>query len=81
MEIEFLIEQKAGGSESTIKTNLGVKAQALRHLSILSHYTNAVEIFGLVIIVPSPEAYVIHKIIINKNRGSVNTFVLSGFPG
>lgn len=69
MEIEFLIEQKGGGSESTIKTNLGVKAQALRHLSILSHHTKAIELFGLVIIAPSPEAYVIHKIIINKNRG------------
>lgn len=47
MEIEFLIEQKFSGMESIIKTNLGIKARMLQHLFILSHYTIAIEIFGM----------------------------------
>lgn len=69
MEIEFIIEQKGSGLNSIIKTNLGVKAQALRHLSPLIHNPVMIEIFGISITVPSPEAYAIHKIIINKERG------------
>lgn len=35
LEIEFLIEQMGSGIESVIRTNLGVNAQALRHMGIL----------------------------------------------
>ena len=69
MEIEFVIEQKGRGENSVLKTNLGVKAQALRHLSSLTNNLITVQIFDFSILVPAPEAYVIHKIIINQKRG------------
>ena len=69
MEIEFLINQQGAGEEGIIKTNLGVNAQALRHLSILRDHTLTVSIFNMNITVPIPEAYVLHKIVINGQRG------------
>lgn len=69
MEIEFLILQQGSGEQSTLKTNRGVSAQALRHLAIVRDNTLTVSIFDMDIIVPEPEAYVLHKIIINDQRG------------
>lgn len=69
MEIEFIIGQKGKGEDLTVNTNLGVNAQALRHMDILSINTVIIEIFNCLITIPCPEAYVIHKIIINKDRG------------
>ncbi len=69
MEIEFIIEQKGSGEKAVVETNLGIRAQALRHLSSLKSNTLVINIFDYSITVPAPEAYVIHKIIINKNRG------------
>lgn len=69
MEIEFIIGQKGKGEELTVSTNLGVNAQALRHMDILSSNCIIIEIFKCSITIPSPEAYVAHKIIINKDRG------------
>lgn len=69
MEIEFIIEQKGKGDNPVIKTNLGVNSQALRHLSPLKNNSIVIKLFDFSISVPSPEAYVIHKIVINKERG------------
>jgi len=69
MEIEFIIEQKGSGKNAIIGTNLGINAQALRHLSPLKNNILTLNKFDYLIIVPSPEAYVIHKIVINKERG------------
>ena len=68
LEIEFIIAKRGAGSEASVKTNLGVTAQSLRHLDILSKYTKTVEFFNMDIEVPLPEAFVIHKIIINNER-------------
>lgn len=68
LEIEFLIAKRGAGNEVSVKTNLGVTAQSLRHLAILSKYTKIVEFFNMDIEVPLPEAFVIHKIIINNER-------------
>lgn len=69
MEIEFLIEQKGSGNEPVIKTNLGVNAQALHHVGMLRQHTTIVSLFGMDITIPSPEAYAIHKIVINGQSG------------
>ena len=69
LEIEFLINQLGAGSESTLKTNLGVTAQALRHLHILSANALSVVYLGFTISIPKPEAYAIHKMVINLERG------------
>lgn len=68
LEIEFIIAKRGAGSEASVKTNLGVTAQSLRHLDILSKYTKIVEFFDMNIEIPLPEAFVIHKIIINNER-------------
>lgn len=39
MEIEFLILQQGSGEKDTLKTNLGVNVQALRHMAILRDNT------------------------------------------
>lgn len=68
MEIEFLILQQGAGDTQTLKTNLGVNAQALRHLSVLKEFTITVHLFEMDIHIPQPEAYVLHKIAINEQR-------------
>lgn len=70
MEIEFLILQKGSGEKAVIPTNLGVNAQLLRHVSLLKEQIITVEMLGMKIIVPEPEAYVLHKMIINAQRGT-----------
>ena len=70
MEIEFLIEQKGAAKEPVLDTNIGVSAQALHHVSILKTYSMQIDMFGMSITVPTPEAYAIHKIIINGQRGN-----------
>ena len=69
MEIEFLIEQKGSGVEPVLETNMGVNAQALRHMHVLKKFSINLHMFDMDITVPIPEAYVIHKIIINDQRG------------
>lgn len=67
-EIEFLIAQKGKGDSSALKTNLGITAQALRHLSLLSNNIVTVDHLGIKINIPEPEAFVLHKMIINSER-------------
>lgn len=68
LEIEFLINKMGAGLEETLKTNLGVTAQALRHLGIINKNTMELDYLGFIITVPKPEAYAIHKIVINPER-------------
>ncbi|MDR1292680.1 MAG: nucleotidyltransferase domain-containing protein [Clostridiales Family XIII bacterium] len=69
LEIEFLIAQRGAGIEPVYRTSLGVTAQGLRGLGLLSSHTVTVTWFDIKITVPIPEAYVLHKIIINDERG------------
>ena len=68
LEIEFLINKLGAGTEETMKTNLGVTAQALRHMDILIKNTVTASFLSFSITVPSPEAYAVHKMVINKDR-------------
>ena len=67
-EVEFLIEQKGKGSETALKTNLGITAQALRHLDLLRDNTLEIRYLGIKVCIPVPEAFVLHKMIINSER-------------
>lgn len=69
LEIEFLINQLGDGSLQSIKTNLGVTAQPLRHFDILLRNLIEVQYDGMPVLVPSPEAFVVHKLIIHHDRG------------
>lgn len=70
LEVEFLIGKMGAGMESALKTNVGVTAQALRHTEILSRSPIEVRCLGHIIAVPTPEAYAVHKMVINSQRGS-----------
>jgi len=68
LEIEFLIDQKGAGNESVYRTALGVTAQALRGLDLLLRETLSINYRNLEVTVPIPEAYILHKIVINADR-------------
>lgn len=68
LEVEFLIAQKGKGDTPALKTNLGVTAQALRHLEILNANTLEIDYLGIRVLIPTPEAFVLHKMIINSER-------------
>ena len=69
LEVEFLIGKMGAGTEVALKTTVGVTAQALRHMEILSGNTVEVMCLGHLVRVPAPEAYAIHKMVINQQRG------------
>lgn len=69
LEIEFLINKVGAGYENSLRTNLGVTAQSLRHMNILLNNTMKLRYFEMDITVPRPEAYVLHKAVINEERG------------
>lgn len=68
LEIEFLIGKMGAGAESALKTNIGVTAQSLWHMDILARNAMSVAYFDMKVFVPSPEAYAVHKMVINKER-------------
>lgn len=70
LEIEFLIGKRGAGRESSLKTNIGVTAQALWHLDVLSSHPVTARWRGMDVTVPAPEAYVAHKMTINGERGA-----------
>ena len=67
-EVEFLIAQMGSGESLALKTNLGITAQALRHLNLLKANTIEVEHLGIKVNIPTPEAFILHKMIINNDR-------------
>ncbi|HJG36688.1 GSU2403 family nucleotidyltransferase fold protein [Enorma phocaeensis] len=69
LEVEFLIGKVGAGVEPALKTNVGVTAQALRHMGILSRHVLEASCFGHIVRVPIPEAYAVHKMVINSQRG------------
>lgn len=69
LEVEFLINKTGAGMEHSLETNLGVSAQALRHMQILLQNTVTADYLGMRIMVPAPEAYVAHKMVIHRQRG------------
>jgi len=68
LEIEFLIPQKGSGVDKILETNLGVNAQALRHLGAIVDNSITVNFLGMKVQVPCPEIYVLTKMIINSDR-------------
>lgn len=68
LEIEFLIPKRGAGAETVLKTNLGVNAQSLWHLSAIIDNAITADVFGMKVQVPCPEIYVLTKMIINDVR-------------
>ena len=68
-EIEFLTPQVGDGTRKIPRTKLGVNAQQISHLSLLKKYTIKISFNGMKIRVPTPEAYVLQKMVVNEMRG------------
>lgn len=69
LEVEFLIGKMGAGKEPALKTNIGVTAQALWHMDVILKNTMSIRCLNHIVTVPAPEAYAIHKMIINGERG------------
>lgn len=68
LEVEFLIGQMGSGVHPALQTNVGVTAQALRHLDVMLRHPTIAPWRGMDIVVPLPEAYAAHKMAINDKR-------------
>lgn len=81
LEVEFLINKMGAGLEPTLKTNVGVTAQTLRHMEILSDNSIELQCLEHLIKAPMPEAYAIHKMLINNQRGAKSEKDVGAIPG
>ncbi len=71
LTVEFLVPEKGKESDKPYPLpQLGINAQALRYLDILSENTISIDVDGIQIILPHPAAYALHKFIIFKRRGN-----------
>lgn len=71
LEIEFLARELGTGSSKPYHASgLGINVEGLRHMDLLLDNPILCKINGLDVIVPAPHAYILHKLLINKNRRS-----------
>ena len=68
-EIEFLTAQNGDGKDQKVKSSIGVTAQPLTHIDILGKYSTFATYDQRAVRVPEPEAYFLHKLIVNGRRG------------
>ena len=69
LEIEFLTPERGRGKDKPYKiNNLHISAQGLRYLDFIQ--SHAIKMFynGILLSVPEPTAYVLHKFIISNRR-------------
>jgi hypothetical protein len=67
-EIEFLARQIGKPSKQEEVPSLGIKVETLKHMNVINKNVITVSHNDIKVIVPSPEAFVIGKMIINKDR-------------
>ena len=71
LEIEFLVREIGKGQLDAYEVpSFGIRAEGLRHMGILIENNITLEIKNIKITVPTPQAYLLQKIIINKKRKS-----------
>ena len=68
LEVEFLVKEKGKGKVEPYDTMLGVTAQGLRNMAILTDNTIHVTYKNHPLEIPTPAAYIVHKLVINENR-------------
>ena len=69
MEVEFLLQERGKGQIEGYKIfSLGLTVEGLRHMDILQISLRTVIHNGNRILIPSPETYAIHKLVINNTR-------------
>jgi hypothetical protein len=68
-DIEFLTPEKSSGKDEPYYIKkLNISAQGLRYLSLLQDYTFLYEYSGMMIKIPEPSVFVLHKFIISSKR-------------
>jgi hypothetical protein len=72
LELEFLIAElgRGKGNKPYEIPQLNINAQGLRFLNLLQSNTIKIEYENIVVIVPEPSAYVLHKFIIQERRSN-----------
>ncbi len=69
LELEFLATVKGSGEKTVYEIpSLGIKAEGLRYLDLLSEFSVTVNARGIPVRVPLPQAYLLHKLLINDQR-------------
>ena len=69
LEIEFLVREIGKGQSEPYKVpSFGIKAEGLRYTDLLVQNTVNIDIKNINITVPTPQAYLLQKIIINEQR-------------
>jgi hypothetical protein len=69
LEIEFLVRELGRGQSEPYKVpSFGIKAEGLRYVALLIENTITINIKNISINVPTPQAYLLQKIIINEKR-------------
>lgn len=69
LEVEFLVREMGRGQLEAYKVpSFGIKAEGLRHTGLLIKNIIMMDIKGIKINVPAPQAYLLQKIIINEQR-------------
>jgi hypothetical protein len=67
--VEFLVPEIGRGAMGPVELEqYSLKATALRHLNILSNHAITINVNGYDILVPAPAAYVLQKMVINRDR-------------
>lgn len=68
--IDFLVEERGRGHEGPMDIKpLGIRAQPLRYMSLLSQHPIAVHVReGLTVRLPHPAAFALHKLIMSQRR-------------
>jgi hypothetical protein len=73
LEIEFLTKVIGSGAETSYLIRaLGIKAEGLRIINILDDFAAEVTQNGYTVIVPTPSAYIIQKLLANPTRVPAN---------
>lgn len=67
--VEFLVPEKGKGTDKPFSLpQLGLNAQTLRFLDLLSSKTITVQLEGIPVILPHPAPYSLHKLLIAQRR-------------
>lgn len=69
LEIEFLVREIGKGQSESYKVpSFGIKAEGLRNTGMLIENSVIIEVKNIRLIVPTPQAYLLQKIVINYQR-------------
>jgi len=67
IELEFIVREMGRGKTDPYKVDsLNIKAEGLRHLDILCDNSIKLEINNFNLWIPTPQAYILHKLIISN---------------